>query len=204
MTWADLYALCFLVGFILSLVSFATGSTHLHVPHVHFHIGGGAHVPGPHAGVSSRGADVSPVNFGTVTAFLAWFGGAGYLMTHYYGPWFLASLGVAIAGGVTGAAIVFWFVAKVLVSSEEELDPADYEMVGVLGRLSSPIRAGGTGELIFSQAGTRRSSAARSEDGTAIAKGTEVVVMRYEKGVTYVRPWDQLTAQSEGDKHKGQ
>ena len=75
---------------------------------------------------------------------------------------------------------------------EEALDPADYDMVGVLGKLSMPIRAGGTGELIYSQDGTRRVAGARSEDGAPIAKGAEVVVTRYEKGIAYVRPWEEL------------
>jgi hypothetical protein len=72
------------------------------------------------------------------------------------------------------------------------LDSADYEMVGVLGRLSLPIRAGGTGEIIYTQAGTRRVAGARADTDTAIPKGAEVVVTRYEKGIAYVRPWDEL------------
>ena len=88
--------------------------------------------------------------------------------------------------------MVFWFLAKVLMSREEALDPADYDMVGVLGKLSMPIRAGGTGELIYTQGGTRRVSGARAESGAAIAKGAEVVVTRYEKGIAYVRAWDEL------------
>src|SRR5206468_6815949 len=88
---------------------------------------------------------LSPINFATITAFLAWFGGTGYLMSHYYGVWFLLGLGVASASGLAGAATIFWFVARVLVSPEENLDPADYEMVGVLGRITNPIRPGGTG-----------------------------------------------------------
>ena len=55
-------------------------------------------------------------------------------------------------------------------------------MVGVLGSMSIPIRPGGTGELIFTQEGTRRVAGARSEDGAAIPKGAEVMVTRYEKG----------------------
>ena len=43
--------------------------------------------------------------------------------------------------------------------------------------------------MIYSQEGTRRAAAARSEDGIAIPKGTEVMVTRYEKGIAYVRPW---------------
>src|SRR5439155_1703485 len=166
---------------------------HFHLPHLQGHQGGlpGAH--GGHADVHSRGSSLSPVNFATVTAFLAWFGGTGYLMSHYYGVWFLLGLGVASASGLAGAAAIFWFVAKVLVSPEENLDPADYEMVGVLGRITNPIRPGGTGELVYSQEGTRRTTGARSEDGIAIAKGIDVVVTRYEKGIAYVRPWESIT-----------
>ena len=70
--------------------------------------------------------------------------------------WFVVALGIATLSGLGGASVVFWFLAKVLMSREEALDPADYDMVGVLGKLSMPIRAGGTGELIYTQGGTRR------------------------------------------------
>src|SRR5581483_3055932 len=88
---------------------------------------------------------------------------------------------------------IYLFLSRVLMSSEENLDPADFDMVGVLGKLCVSIREGGTGELIYSQGGTRRVCGARSEDGAAIAKGTEVVVTRYEKGIAYVRRWEELT-----------
>jgi hypothetical protein len=87
----------------------------------------------------------------------------------------------------------------VLISDEENMDPADYEMVGVLGRLCVSIRAGGTGEILYSQAGTRRVCGARSEDGSAIAKGTEVVVTRYEKGIAYVRLWSEMSGESDSE-----
>jgi hypothetical protein len=70
-------------------------------------------------------------------------------------------------------------------------------MVGVLGRISSSIRAGGTGELIYSQAGTRRVCGARGDEGNAIAKGTEVVVTRYEKGLAYVRLWSEMSGEED-------
>ncbi len=70
-------------------------------------------------------------------------------------------------------------------------------MVGVLGRLSMPIREGGTGELIYSQMGTRRVCGARSDDGSGMAKGTEVVVTRYEKGIAYVRLWSEMSGEAD-------
>jgi membrane protein implicated in regulation of membrane protease activity len=192
MTWADFYLVCFVVGFFLSLLMFLAGGLHLHIPHfhahtppVHFHTGVG-HAP------THGDAQISPFNLITLTAFLAWFGGTGYLLTRHSAMWFWAALGVALLSGTGGAAIIYLFLSRVLSSPDEALDPADYEMVGVLGRLSMPIREGGTGELIYSQAGTRRVCGARAEDGSAISKTTEVVVTRYERGIAYVRPWSEI------------
>jgi hypothetical protein len=192
MTWADFYLICFLLGLALSLLSVLTGSAHVHLPHVHVpHV----HVHGPH--LHAPESEGMPwLNFGTMTAFLAWFGGTGYLLERFYAGWFLVALAVAVLSGLGGAAIVFWFLAK-LAGGEQALDPADYDMVGVLGKLSIPIRLGGTGEMVFSQEGVRRVSGARSEDGTAIPKGAEVVVQRYEKGIAYVRRWEDMAGSAE-------
>jgi len=189
MTWSDFYLICFALGFVLSLLSLL-GSAHLHLPHIDFHFGGG-HAHAPHAGGGA--GEVTVINFGTISAFLAWFGGAGYLITRFYSFWFLIAFGLACLSGLVGAALIFFFLAKVLIQKDEELNPDDYDMVGVLGTVSSSIRPSGTGELIFSQAGARRATPARSEGGLEIGKGTEVVVTRYERGIAYVRPWEELT-----------
>jgi hypothetical protein len=218
-TWtADFYLICFAVGFCFSFFSFVFGGARtgkLHLPHFHGHTG--AHLPpagaaaahgpiaaGHHAGaVGAHGAagsshthqdsGVSPFNFVTLTAFLAWFGGTGYLLTRYSGLWVGFGLLASITSGLVGAGIVFLFLSRVLISDDENMDPADYEMVGVLGRVSSSIREGGTGEIVYTQMGTRRVCGARSDDGSAIAKGTEVVVTRCEKGIAYVRLWSEMS-----------
>jgi hypothetical protein len=99
---------------------------------------------------------------------------------------------LAVAAGLVGSAIIFWFIVKFLLTHDHALDPADYARVGVLGRISSAIRQGGTGEIIFSQAGTRHTCGARSEDGEGLARGTEVIVTRYEHGIAYVRRWEEM------------
>ncbi len=43
--------------------------------------------------------------------------------------------------------------------------------------------------------GTRRFWGARSDDGNEIAKGAEVVVTRYEKGIAYVRLWSEMSGE---------
>ncbi len=194
MTWPDFYLICFLVGFGLSALALLAGTVHLHIPHLHFDHGihiPHAHVDGGHAG------ELPWLNFGTIAGFLAWFGGTGYLLTRYYAVWSVVALGISAISGFGAAAAVFWFLAKVLMAREAALNPADYDMVGVLGKLSIPIRSGGTGELIYSQEGVRRVTGARSEDGTAIPKGAEVMVTRYERGIAYVRPWEDPLGDSE-------
>jgi membrane protein implicated in regulation of membrane protease activity len=136
---------------------------------------------------------MSPFNFVTLTAFLAWFGGTGFLIARFSSIWFALGLLIALGAGLFGAAIVYLFLTRVLISHEENLDAADYEMVGVLGRISMPIRENGTGEIIYSQAGTRRTCGARSENGSAIGKGAEIVVTRYDKGIAYVRLWEEMS-----------
>ncbi len=185
MTWAMFYLVCFLVGVTLSVLSFLGGSFHLPHLHVHLQLPHGS----AHAGV---GGDMPFLNFGTITAFLAWFGGAGYLMTRYSSLVVAGVLTLAIVAGLVGALIIFWFVAKLLLKHDRELDPADYERVGVVARISSPIREGGTGEIIFSQEGTRHTCGARNENQDALSRGTEVIVTRYEHGIAYVRRWEEL------------
>ncbi len=195
MTIAELYLTCFLVGFALSALSVLLGGVHLHV-HLpfHFHLGHvGSHVP--HGAAGGPGSSSLPaVNLGTVTAFLAWFGGIGFLLTRHSHVYALAALLISIGGGFVGATLVFLLVTRILMNFEAPMDPADYEMVGVLGRVSSRLRPGGTGEIIFSRQGSRASAAARSEDGSEIAQDVEVIVTRYERGIAYVRRWDELAA----------
>ena len=223
--WSDFYLICFAIGFCFSFFSLIFGGARtgrLHLPHFHGHgmphapvaHGPVAHVPaahapaGGHAGSahgaqthassqSDRGSAVSPFNPPSMAAFLAWFGGTGYLLTRFSSLWVGMGLMLSVISGLVGGGIIFIFLSRVLISEEETMDPADYEMVGVLGKLSVSIREGGTGELIYSQAGTRRVCGARSEDGTAIAKGTEVVVTRYDKGLAYVRLWSEMSGEED-------
>jgi hypothetical protein len=181
MTLEQFFLGCFAFGFLFSLVGVLAGSAHLHFHGQHFH----AH--GPHGAASK-------FNMGTVTAFLTWFGGAGYILTSWGRVGFALIFGVAMVAGIVGAAIIFLVVAKFFAPHDQPLDPADYRIVGALGTVSSPVRVNGTGEMIFVQQGRRSAVAIRSENGTPIPRGREVVVTRYEQGIAYVREWEELTA----------
>jgi membrane protein implicated in regulation of membrane protease activity len=185
MNWELFYLVCFVIGFAFAALSFLTGTLHLHfhLPHGHFHgVGhGGAH-----------GGHFPFFNPLTLAVFLAWFGGTGYLLTRYQHLWMLAALVLSTLVGLAGASLIFLFVAKVLMAHDHSLDPMDYEMVGVLGKISSGVRANGTGEIIFEQDGCRKASAARSESGERLTRGEEVVVTRYENGIAYVKRWEEF------------
>jgi predicted Ser/Thr protein kinase/membrane protein implicated in regulation of membrane protease activity len=175
---SDVYLCCFLAGVFFSAVAALSGGFHLHFHH------GGMHLPSGHGAASSG---ISGFNVGTVTAFVAWFGGTGYLLAAYFGLGLVPAYAGAVVGGVAGAAVVYMFLAKLLAKSQD-LNPADYDLIGVIGRLSSPIREGGIGEITYSQAGIRRAASARSTDGVAIPLSAKVVVVRKDGGIVYVRP----------------
>jgi len=184
MTWETLFLGCFAFGFVLSLVAFLAGSSHLHLHahHGHFHAHG------------HHGSGVAKFNFGTIAAFLTWFGGAGFILTSWGEFGLLLVLLSSSAIGVAGAAIIFLFAAKVVAPGDRALDPEDYRLIGALGTVSSTVLPSGTGEMIFVQQGRRTGLPIRSENGTEIPAGKEVVVTRYESGVAWVKEWDELTS----------
>ena len=195
MTWSDFYLFCFLVGFSLSVLSFLAGAVHMHLPvkwHLPFHLGhhsGGFGKGGLHKGGSS-GGQISWLNASTIMAFLAWFGGAGYLMTRYSHFVVVVILAIAVIAGSFAGWLIFKFMVKL---NDTPLTSEDRRVEGALGTISMPIRENGTGEIIFPVDGVRRCAGARSSDGTAIEKGAEVVIERYEKGIAYVKRWEEFS-----------
>lgn len=193
MTWAGFYLICFVVGFALSFLSFAFGTLHLHLP-TKWHMARATHVRGAHGTHGAKSAASKAMSWFTppaIFAFLAWFGGTGFLLTQYYRGWFLLVLTIAVLAGCVGEGIVWWFLVKTLLPHETVLHESDYELVGTIPRVNSSIREGGTGEIVFSQAGVRRCAGARGEDGKALGKGREVVIARMERGIAYVAPWEE-------------
>ena len=194
--WSDFYLFCFIVGFALSVFSFLAGAVHLHLPFkLHFPFHGGHHGGGIGGarGSLKASAQLSWFNASTAMVFLAWFGGTGYLLTRHSHFVALVSLAISTFAGLFAGWLVFKFMVKLMISSDAPLSNDDYRIEGSVGTLSMPIREKGTGEIIFSLAGVRRCAGARSDDGHALEKGAEVVIERYEKGIAYVKRWDDFT-----------
>jgi membrane protein implicated in regulation of membrane protease activity len=204
MSWSDFYLFCFLFGVMFSVLSFLAGAVHLPIPaklHPHFHLhlphfhggGHGAAHGGGHGGVRGAGRGgmhISWFNASTVLAFLAWFGGTGYMLIKYSHAHTFFVVAMATLAGLAAGWVVLRFLVKLVGPSDEPLREEDRRIVGAIGTVSMSIHENGTGEIIFPLGGGRRCSGARSEDGKAIEKGAEVVIERYEKGIAYVRRWD--------------
>ena len=204
---AFLFGLLFcLASLVLGLGHFGIGHHGLHGPGLHGGAGhglDGGHGPGGggHGGGAQRLGSaegpqaptaISPWNLTGLTAFVAWFGGVGYLALT---GWELAAwlcLLLAAAAGLVGWAIIYLFFNRVLVKGERWLDPADYRLEGTVARVTVPIASGRTGEIQYTLGGVRHSDGARSADGSDLERGAEVVVVRYERGIAYVEPWQQF------------
>jgi hypothetical protein len=218
MTLASFYLFCFLMGLTFSVLTFLMGATHVHIHlpfHAHLpqvgsiHVGhaahgasggshgagasGGSHGAGAKGGSLRGGTDVSWFNASTIMAFLAWFGGAGYILTRTSHLVAAASLSLAAVAGLVAGTIVYRFMLRLTHAGDSLMLDEDYRIEGCVGTLSLPIRQQGTGEVIFSLGGVRRCAGARSENGAAVEKGAEVVIERYEKGIAYVKRWEEFT-----------
>jgi hypothetical protein len=184
------YLICFVLGFVLSLMAAFGGLGRLHFGHIHLHFGHAHARVHTHAKAPGQ---ISALNGFTLPAFLCWFGGAGYLLLRYSSIYAPLVLLIAVVSGLAGASVLYVVLFKLLIAHERVLSAEDTRMDGVVARVSDEIRAnGGTGEILFSQADARRSAAARSETGMPIPRGTEVVVLRYTRGIAYVSPLEEL------------
>jgi hypothetical protein len=182
---------------------------HVDLPHPHVEIGhdagpnGHVHAAPPiHAGETvgvpvptqpvDRGTTqetISPLNMPTILAAITWFGGVGYVLTRLRFLDWLMVAGIAVLGGFFGGYIVYYFFAKVLWPAQTRpMDPLEYDLRGTYARVVSGIAANGTGEIMYTKGGTRSVAGARSADGSPLPKGSEVMVVRYERGLAYVVP----------------
>ena len=137
-------------------------------------------------------------NLAVILTFITWFGGITYLARNSFE---LAS-GIALLVGLIAAFAAGYAIYRLLRfvrSRENVMRPEDYRLPGQIARVTSSIREGGTGEVVYIQGGVRQVAAARSANGTPIARGVEVVILRNEKGIVYVDIWDQLVGSFETD-----
>jgi len=172
----------FFTGLSLLIGAFDVGGAHVQ--------GGSGHGGHGHAG-SGHDLSANIFNIATILAFLTWFGGCAYLFRNGAGFHVVVSLIFGLAAGVAGG----YFVLRLLTwikSQETYLDARFETLEGAMGKITSPIRDGGVGEIVYELNGVRQVSAARAPIGIAIPRGAEVIVLRRERGIAFVEPWHKL------------
>jgi len=213
---ANMFLVIFLFGIVFTVVSLLLGVGHvggghigghtIHVDlpgnHADLHIHVGSHAGGhSHVG-HGEGLDneLGVLNMPTIMAFLTWFGGAGYVFTHTLGLGGILAVPMALASGLTGGAIMFVLLARLLwPMMSKPMSRADYSLPGTSARVVSPIRAGGVGEIVYAKGSSRFTAGARTVDEEPAAAGEEVVILKYEKGIAYVQRVDSILNERGGE-----
>src|SRR5215212_6301018 len=139
-----------------------------------------------------------PVSPGAFLVFLSWLGGVAFVLRRAADWPLIAALPVAALLGFGVAAVVQRAVRKLSNPEGSVLKPEQYRLPGTLGRVSSPIRAGGTGEVIYEQAGVRQVVAARASGAEELGSGTEVVVLSVDRGIATVQVFDPFWTLDDG------
>lgn len=131
-------------------------------------------------------------NVSSILAFITWFSGATYLIRNGLG-WFVGfAILLGLLVGLAGASAITWFLYSFLRKNSPELNPADWDQIGQIGRVTGTIFPAGIGEVLFERHGTRHAIPARTKDGVGIERDVEVVILDIEKGVAIVQPWAEL------------
>jgi membrane protein implicated in regulation of membrane protease activity len=178
----------FFFGLLLTLATLLLGVADLGIHHFHFDSDG-------------DGGNPLHASLGTVLVFLTWLGGVGYVLRRALELPLLLVLPVAIVAGLAIAALLQRAIRALSNPAGSVLEPEQYRLPGAIGRVSSSIRAGGTGEVIYEQGGVRQVVAARAADSEALPRGTEVVVLRIERGIAIVEVFDAF-AKLDGDEER--
>jgi hypothetical protein len=131
-----------------------------------------------------------PFSLSAIMVFLTWFGAAGYIARTWGGQAAWIALPLATVVGLIGGAAIWVVLTKILPRGESRLDPANYDVRGTIAQVTSSIRPGGTGEIVYTLDNKRRVDGARSEYGSPITNGAEVSIVRYANGIAYVVPID--------------
>lgn len=143
-------------------------------------------------GVDANGHMFHLFNVSSILAFITWFSGITYVVRNGLG-WFLGiAIVIGLIFGVAGAYAITWFLYSFLRKNSPELNPADWDQVGQIGKVTGTIFEEGVGEIVFERYGSRHSIPARTKDGVGIERETEVVILDIQKGVAVVQPWAEL------------
>ncbi|HET8523913.1 MAG TPA: hypothetical protein VFL82_11795 [Thermomicrobiales bacterium] len=182
----------FFFGLIFSALSLVLGIADIGIDHPGHDPGFGHHDLG-------AGHDVlPPLNLSTVLAFLTWFGGIAYLVRNGLGWMAVFALPIGMIGGLIGAYAIYQALKR-LRAGERMMDSESVRIEGTIARVTSSIRAGGVGEIVYKLGDSWQVAAARANDGVAIPRDTQVVITGRIGGMNTVETWESFLGEEHAD-----
>ncbi len=177
MTIGVIYTSLLVIGIVYALIAAFFGWLGDHdFGGVHADAGGHLDAGQPH-----------PLSGTTLATFVTGFGGGGTI-AHYHLEWslFPGLLVATVSGGVL-AALAFGALEILFSHTQAGSEYSVEDAVGRTAEVITPIAADGTGEIAYTVKGQRERAAARSVDGSAIAKGRSVEIANFAGATAYVR-----------------
>lgn len=182
----------FFFGLIFSALTLVLGVADLGIDHPGHDSGFGHHD-------FNAGHDVlPPLNLSTILAFLTWFGGIAYLVRNGLGWMAVISLPIGVIGGWIGAYVIYQALKK-LRAGEREMNAESERIEGTIARVTSSIRAGGVGEIVYKLGDSWQVAAARASDDVAIPRDTQVVITGRTGGISTVETWQSFVGDDYAD-----
>ncbi len=177
MTIGSIYVSLLVIGFVYALISAFFGW-------LGDHDAGGIHAD---ASGHLDAGQPHPISGTTAATFITGFGGGGTIAHHTLEWSLFPGLLLATASGCLLAGLAFAALDLLFSHTQAGSEYRVEDTVGRTAEVITTIAAGGTGEIAYTVKGQRERSAARSVDGTAIAKGRSVVIEKFAGATAHVR-----------------
>jgi hypothetical protein len=125
------------------------------------------------------------LNFNASAVLLTWFGAAGFIFRSLKTSEEV-TLALAILSGLAGYTIILIYAFR----QTEQKDPTATSLTGTVARVSQNNKDGS--EIVFYTHGLHMAAPARPVDGGHLIPGTQVVILRQEKGIALVEDLDRF------------
>jgi len=111
-------------------------------------------------------------------------GGIGLILTPRIGVWL--AFPFSLAGGLFAGFLVYRFVLVPIMRMSHTSTHDKQSLIGSLAKVTLAIPQGGYGKIKYTVNGSIVTSPAKTEDGSGIAKDTDVVITSIKNNAYYV------------------
>lgn len=144
-----------------------------------------------HAGAHEAADGMKILSLRNASYFLFGFGAVGVLLSWFWhGAYLLLTAAAAGATGLGAAAISALIFGYVRRTHSGDI-PGDSTLRGLVGTVTLPISAGGTGKIVVARSGREYEILARPFDPESIdaERWSSVVVVEIDNGIALVAPY---------------